>query len=127
MDGLGHLEGQTLVDIGQLGPDDGHLLLQAGVLDVEVGAAAAECLAEGPGAVGGQHHEGDGLGPDGAHLRDGHLHLREKLQQEGLELLVGLVDLVDEQHHRLLRPDGPEQGPFQQVVVAEEGGRSSAA
>ena len=36
-------------------------------------------------------------------LRDRHLKIAEDLQQERLELRVGLVDLVDEQHDRLRR------------------------
>ena len=110
-----------LVDVGLLGADDGDLLLQAGVLDIEVGAPAAQGLAEGPGPVGGQHHKGDGLGADGADLGDAHLHLRQQLQQERLKLLVGLVDLVNEQHHGLLRADGFQQRPLQEILVAEEG------
>ena len=110
-----------LVGVGQLGPDDRHLLLQVWILDIEVGAAAAQGLAEGAGAVGGEHHEGDGPGPDGPHLWDRDLHLAEQLQQERLKLLVRLVDLVDEQDHRLLRPDRLEQGPLEQILVAEQG------
>ncbi len=117
----GHLYRQVLVDVGQLGADDGHLLLHVRVLEVEVGAPPPQGLAEGPGPVGREHHEGDGPGPHHPYLGDGDLHLAEQLQQKGLELLVGLVDLVDEQHHRPLRADGLEQGALQQVLVAEQG------
>ena len=104
----------------QLRPQDGQLLLQIGVFNVEIRAAAAQRLGEGPRTVGSQHHEGDGARADRAHLRDGHLHLGQQLQQEGLELLVRLVDLVDQQHHALLGAYGLEQRTLQQIFVAEE-------
>jgi hypothetical protein len=42
------------------------------------------------------------LGADGAELGDGDLEVGEHLEEEGLEALVGAVDLVDEQHRRPL-------------------------
>ena len=121
MDGLGHLDGQMLVDIGGLGPDDGGLPLNVRVLQIEVGAPPPQGLAQRPGAVGGQDDEGDGAGPDHPGFRDGDLHFAEKLQQERLEFLIGFVDLIDEQDHRLFRTDSPQQGAFQQVLAAEQG------
>ena len=38
--------------------------------------------------------------PDRAYLRDRHARVREQLEQERLEVVVGSVDLVDEQHRR---------------------------
>ena len=43
-----------------------------------------------------------------------------KIQQECFKFFVRLVDFVDEQHHRLFRPDGFQQGPLQQVFVGEQ-------
>jgi hypothetical protein len=38
---------------------------------------------------------------DGAEFGNGDLEIRQHLQQEGLEGLVGAVEFVDEQHRRL--------------------------
>ena len=54
----------------------------------------------------------------GTQLRDGHAGLGEHLEQECLELVVGAVDLVDQQYRRP-RPgvlDRGEQRPGQQVL-----------
>jgi hypothetical protein len=37
-----------------------------------------------------------GRSPHGADLGDRHLKVREELEQEGLELVVGTVELVDQ-------------------------------
>ena len=52
------------------------------------------------GAVGGEHDDRRGRGRDRAELGDAHLVGREHLEQERLELVVGPVDLVDQQHRR---------------------------
>ncbi len=106
--------------MGQLRPQDRQLLFHVRVLDIQIGAPPPQGLGQGSCPVGGQHHEGDGIGLDRPHLRDRHLHLRQQLQKERLKFLVGLVDLVDQQHHGLLRTDGFQQRPFQQIFVAEQ-------
>ena len=58
---------------------------------------------------------------NGSDLRNGDLHFGEKLQQKCFKFLICLVDLIDEQHHRLFRTNGFEQRPFQQIFIAEEG------
>ena len=58
------------------------------------------------GAVRGEHDHRRHGRRDGAELGDGHLPGREHLEQERLELVVGPVDLVDEQHG-----GGVAQGP----------------
>ena len=62
------------------------------------------------------------LGPDRAHLRDGDLEVGEHLEQEGLEGLVGPVDLVDEQHRRAgqVGLERLEEGPAHQEALGEE-------
>ena len=57
---------------------------------------------------------------DRAELGNRDLEVREHLEQERLELLVGAVDLVDQQHDRLLRLDRLEQRPPDQELAAEE-------
>ena len=56
---------------------------------------------------------------DGAELGDGHLVGRQHLQQERLELVVGAVDLVDEQHRRRLAQRA-EHRPGEQEPLVEE-------
>ena len=45
---------------------------------------------------------------------------RQHLQQQPLDLDVGLVDLVDQQHRRLLAPDRGQQRAGQQELVGED-------
>src|SRR5262249_60081914 len=46
--------------------------------------------------------------------------VREHLEQERLELRLGLVDLVDEQHDGLLRLDRRQKRPWGEEAVREE-------
>ena len=43
-------------------------------------------------------------GREGAHLGHGDLEIRQHFEQEGLELRVGLVHLIDQQERRLASP-----------------------
>ncbi len=54
------------------------------------------------------------------HLGDRHRELREDLEQEGLELVVGAVQLVHEQDRAGSRPDRREQGPLHEELRTEE-------
>ena len=65
--------------------------------DPVVEAATLEGVVQLAGAVGGQDHQRRLLGPDRADLGDRDLEVGEQLEQERLELVVGAVDLVDEQ------------------------------
>ena len=61
-------------------------------------------------------------GADRADLRDGHRGLGQQLEQERLEVVVGPVDLVDQQHGR----PGPgmferaQKRPADQIVAPEQ-------
>ena len=57
---------------------------------------------------------------DRAELGDRDLEVGQQLQQEGLELLVGAVDLVDQQHRRLVAADRGQQRPLEQVFLRED-------
>ena len=63
-----------------------------------------------------------GLPPrtDRPELGDRDLEVREHLEQERLELLVGAVDLVDEEHDRLVGVDRLEQRPADEELGPEE-------
>jgi hypothetical protein len=41
-----------------------------------------------------------------AYFRDADLEVRQNLQQEGFELVVGAVDLVDQEHRLVARLNG---------------------
>ena len=60
------------------------------------------------------------LGADRPDLRDRDLEVREHLEQERLELLVGTVDLVDQQHDLLRRLDRLEQRPPDEELRPEQ-------
>ena len=74
--------------------------LERRVVDPVVEAAALERVVQVAGAVGGEHDDRRERGRDGADLGDGDGRLGQQLEQERLELVVGAVDLVDQQHGR---------------------------
>src|ERR671921_73277 len=96
----GDLAGQPLLGVGHPEAYDLDLPLEAWVLDVMVEAAALEGVVDLPGAVGGQDGHGRAFGHDGTELGDRDGEVREDLQQERLELVVGAVHLVYEQYGR---------------------------
>ncbi len=101
---------------------------RVGVPDPVVEAAALERVVQVAGAVRGQHHPRPARGADGADLGDRHLEVGEQLEQERLELVVGAVDLVDQQHrrHGVGVLDRLEQRPPLQEL-ARRTGRASPA
>src|SRR5437763_6379212 len=98
LDGGRDLAGQPVGHVGRPQTHDLHLPLEIGVLDPVVQAASLEGVVHVPGAVRGHDDDGRDGGVEGAELGDGHRVVREDLQQEGLELVVGPVDLVDQQY-----------------------------
>src|ERR687889_1609628 len=94
------LAGQSFLGVGDSEAYDLDLPLEAGVLYVMVEAAALERVVDLPGSVGGQNGDRRTFGPDGAQLGYSDCEVREDLQQECLELVVGAVHLVYEQHWR---------------------------
>jgi hypothetical protein len=86
-----------------------------------VEAAALERVVDLARAVRGEDHTGGLCGPDRADLRDRDLEVREDLQQVCLELLVGPVDLVDQQDGSLAVDglEGLEKRALEQELGAE--------
>ena len=119
-DGRDQLAGDPLLEVGDLGEHDLALALLVRVVEVQVEAAPLERLGQLTGGVGGEHDERPAHGGQRAELGDGDLEVGEHLEQQPLDLDVGLVDLVDEQHRRLLAPDRGEQRPGQQELVGED-------
>ena len=118
---LGHLLGQLGRQLRHPGLEDRDLAGEVGVLEPEVETAALERVVHLAGAVGGEDDQRRRLRAHHADLGDRHRVLRQHLEQERLELVVGAVDLVDEQHARrgLQRL---EHRPGEQETAVVEGG-----
>ena len=85
-----------------------------------VEAAALQRVVQLARAVRGDDDERVAARLDRAQLRDRDLEVGEELEQEGLELVVGAVDLVDQEHHRRLLLERVEQRALEQELAAEE-------
>ena len=59
------------------------------------------------------------IGLDGAELGNADLKVGKELQQKRLELLVGAVHFVDQQHRRRGAADGGKQRPFEKILLRE--------
>ena len=119
-DHLDELARDRLRQLGRVQADDLELVLEPRVVEPQVQAAALERLGQLARVVGGQQHDRVRARLDAAQLRDRDLEVREDLEQHRLELLVGLVDLVDEQHDRLGRGDRRHQRALEQELLAED-------
>src|SRR3984885_6632826 len=115
-----HLASQRLGHPGLAYQHDLHLALGGRVPDPVVQAAPFQRVVQFAGAVGGEDDKRRALGTDRADLRDRDLEVGEQLEQEGLELVVGAVHLVDQQHRLVASPDRLEQRPLQQELGAEQ-------
>ncbi len=62
----------------------------------------------------------DGASGDGAELGNRDLEIRQQLEQERLELVIGAIDLVDQQHWRGFTADGGEQRPLEEIFFRED-------
>ncbi|OQC73223.1 MAG: hypothetical protein BWX45_00608 [Deltaproteobacteria bacterium ADurb.Bin002] len=69
-------------------------------------AAALEGVAHVAVVVGRKQDKGDPDGRACAQLRNGNLKITEQFQQKGLELRIGLVHFVEQQHNGFGRADG---------------------
>ena len=119
-DHLDELLGDGVGQLGRVHAHDLELALRAGVVEPEVQAAALERLGQLARVVRGEQHDRVRAGLDPAQLRDRDLEVRQQLEQHRLELLVGLVDLVDQEHDRLLGGDRVHERPREQELLAED-------
>ncbi len=83
-------------------------------------SASLERVVQLARAVRRQDHSRLAPSADRSELGDRDLEVREHLEQERLELLVGTIDLVDQQHDRLVGVDRLEQRAPDQELGAEE-------
>ena len=126
VDEADHLAGESLGRLGDLGQDDLVFLLGRRVVDPVVEAAALERVVDLARPVRGQDHPRRRLGLDRADLRDRDLEVRQDLEQVRLELLVGAIDLVDEQDRgdAIGRLERLEERPADQEIQEARAGRS---
>jgi len=85
-----------------------------------VEAASDERLRELAGPVRGEDDDGPRAGAERPELRHAHLEVGQHFEQERLELRVGLVDLVDQQHDFPGCHDRPEERPLEEIVGRED-------
>ncbi len=100
VDEADHLAGEALRSLGDAREDDLVLLLGGRVVDPVVEAPTLERVVDLAGPVRGEDDARRRLGPDRADLGDGDLEVGQDLEEIGLELLVGPVDLIDEEDRR---------------------------
>ncbi len=114
--------GEALGRVRHAGEHDLELLGLGRVVDPVIQAAALERVVDLAGPVRGEDHARRPLGPDRADLGHGDLEVREDLEQVRLELLVGAVDLVDEEDRRdaVPRLEGLEQRALDQELGPED-------
>jgi len=106
---------------GQPGVQDLDLALQVRVVEPEVEAAPLERVVHLARAVGGEDDQRGLLGPHLTDLGDRDGVLGEHLEEEGLELVVGAVDLVDQQHARAGLQRAQDGAGEQEARVVERG------
>ena len=87
-----------------------------------VEAAPLERVVQLARAVRGEHHERPPPRGDRAQLGDRDREVGQELEQEGLELVVGAVDLVDQQHDGLrgIGLQRLQQRPAQEELAPEQ-------
>ena len=91
---------------GHLAPHDLQLALGVRIVDPVIEAAPLQRVVDLAGAVGGDDDDRRLLRLDRAELGHRHLEVGQDLEQEGLEGLVGAVELVDQEHRRAARAAG---------------------
>jgi hypothetical protein len=103
------------------------------VLDPVVDAASLQRVVDVPGTVRRDHHDRGHARPERPELRHRDREVGEHLEEERLELVVGPVDLVDEENRRRPGPgsDRHEERPADEealgVELVFEGGPLGAA
>ena len=90
------------------------------VVEVQVQAPAPQRLGQVSRSVRGQEDHGHLGAGHRAELGNRDLVIGQDLEQQRLGLDVEPVNLVDQQHHRLGRPDGRQQRPGQQELLGED-------
>ncbi len=114
-----------LSGLGDPSEDDLHLACKIRVLDPVVEGPSLEGVVHVPGAVRGEDHHWRYGRPERADLGHRYREVGQDLEQVGLELVVGTIDLVDEEDGRSLVGraavgDRPQEGSADQEPLREE-------
>ena len=117
---LDQAAGERLGEVGGVELDDLHLALELGIVEPEVEAAALQRLGQLARVVRGEDDDRHRRRRDLAQLGDRDLEVGEELEQHRLELLVGLVDLVDQEDDRVGAGDRLHQRPLEQEFLGED-------
>src|SRR3954471_8293479 len=120
VDHLDELARSLLAELRRVQAHDLELALHVRVVEPEIQAAALQGLGQLTRVVRREQDERVRLRLDHAQLRDRDLEVRQHLEQHRLELLVGLVDLVDQQHDRLGLGDRLQQRAGEKELLAED-------
>jgi hypothetical protein len=120
VDDLDELAGDRVRQLRSVEADDLQLMLELGVVEPEIQAPPLQRLGQLARVVAREQHDGLRLGVDSPELRNADLEIGQQLEQHRLELLVGLVDLVDQQHDGVGGGDRGHQRPRQQELLAED-------
>jgi hypothetical protein len=95
-----HMLRQPCRRLGSALANDGQFFLERRVLNPLIKAPALERVMNLARAIGCEDDQWRLKGPHGPELGNGDLEFREQLEEEPFELLVGAIDLVDEQDGR---------------------------
>jgi hypothetical protein len=108
--------------LGHLRGHDPQFLVEVRQIDPEIQTAPLERIVQLSRPVRRDDHDRRNLCADRPELGDGDLKIGEELQQEALELLVGAIELVDEQHRTPRRGAAQclEQRAFEQKACVEQ-------
>ena len=109
------LLGEPAARLREAGADDLHLPLEVGMVEPVVVAAALQRVVHLASAVARHDDDRGDRRLDGSKLRHADREVGEHLEQEGLELVVGAVDLVDQQQGAV-----PEAQRLQQRAGEQE-------
>src|SRR5687768_3998882 len=115
-----HLLGEARGCFWHALPYDGELFLERRVFNPLIQAAALQRVVHFTRAVGCEDDERWRGGANRAELRDGDLEFGKQFKKIALELFVGAVDFVDEEHRRTRarRIDRLQQRPFDEERLA---------
>ena len=119
-DDVDELRGQRVGQSGLLRAHDLEFPFGGRVVQEQVQTAPLQRGRQVPGVVRGQDHVRRVLGRERADLGNRDLVLAEQFQQHRLQGLVGPVDLVDQQHDRILGSHRLQQRARGQEPVGEE-------
>ena len=96
------LKREIRVEVGLAVEQDRRFAVDVGKIEIVIEAAAAQRIRQFARGVGGQHDAWDRHRLDRAEFGNRDLEVRQELEQERLEFLVGAVDFVDQQDWRCL-------------------------